>query len=237
MMDINKCMTPRLRCVASFAEPGCSVADIGTDHAYIPIWLIGQGIAQKAIAMDINQGPILRAEENIRKFSMTDTIQTRLSDGLERLLPGETDTVVIAGMGGMLINDILDAGKHLYSTVRHFILQPMTAIEETRKYLAKNGFLIQDERLAQEDEKIYCVLSVVRGEMQIMREIDFYIGRRLMENKDPLLPAYLDGKIYEYEKAIQSLKKADTEKAGERLAHFSYLCEQMYMLREECALW
>lgn len=237
MMDINKCMTPRLLCVASFAESGCSVADIGTDHAYIPIWLVKQGIAKTAIAMDVNRGPILRAEENIRKFSMEDTIKTRLSNGLEHLLPGEADTVIIAGMGGMLINDILDAGENLYPTIRHFILQPMTAIEETRKYLAENGFLIVDERLAREEDKIYCVLSVVRGEMKISREIDFYAGAKLVENRDPLLPAYLDGKIYEYEKAIQSLKTADTETAKERLAHFSCLCQEMQKLREECTLW
>ncbi len=236
-VDITKFMTPRLLCVASFADKGANVADVGTDHAYIPIWLIQQGIAEKAIAMDINHGPIMRAEENIKKFSLESKITTRLSDGLEKLCPGEADTVVIAGMGGMLINEILEKATHLYSSVRRYILQPMTALEETRKYLEKNGFMIEDERLAREEEKFYCVLSVCRGEMKTEREIDYYVGKKLLENKDPLLCGYLNGKIYEYDKAIASLKRSDTEKTAERLAHFQYLSDEMKKMKEECTSW
>ena len=237
MADINKFMTSRLLSVASFAQPGCTVADIGTDHAYIPVWLMVNGIAKSAVAMDINQGPIMRAEENIRKFHLEDKITTRLSNGLEKLENGEADTVVIAGMGGMLINEILDAGKHVYSSVKRFILQPMTAIEETRKYLAENGFLIENEKLAQEENKIYCVLSVVRGQMQIEAEIGYYVGSKLIENKDTLLPAYLDGKIYEYDKAIASLKHANGTQSEARLAHFEYLTREMKIIKEESKKW
>lgn len=237
MADINRFMTPRLLCVASFAQPGCVVADIGTDHAYIPVWLVENGIATCAIAMDINQGPIMRAEENIRRFSLEDKISTRLSNGMEQLLPGEADTVIIAGMGGMLINEILAAGKHVYPSVHRFILQPMTAIEETRKYLEEHGFLIENEKLAQEEDKIYCVLSVVRGQMQIENEIGYYVGKKLIENRDPLLSAYVNGKIYEYEKAIASLKKASGEHTKERLTHFEYLSREMKKIKEESMQW
>lgn len=237
MMDINKFMTPRLLAIASFAEQNSTVADIGTDHAYIPIWLVKNGIAKSALAMDINQGPIHRAEENIKRFSLDDKIKTRLSDGLCALLPGEADTVIIAGMGGILINQILSASKELYPHIKRYILQPMTAVEETRKFLEQNGFSIENERLAQEDNKIYCVISAVRGEMKMEREIEYYIGTKLIENRDSLLFAYLDGKLYEYEKAIESLRLADKEKAGERLAHFQYLTDEMKTIKEACALW
>ncbi len=237
MMDAGNFLTPRLRCVASFAEEGCRLADVGTDHAYIPIWLVQKGIAKSAIAMDINKGPLTRADENIKRFSLEDKVSTRLSNGLEKLCPGEADTVVIAGMGGMLINEILDAAKHVYSSVRRYILQPMTAVEETRTFLAENGFAIESEQLAQEDEKVYCILSVVRGKMEIPRKIDAYIGEKLVAAKDPLLSKYLDGKIYECDKAIGSLRAAEGTKAEERLSHFTYLSREMKKIREECAKW
>lgn len=237
MMDMEKYMTPRLLCITSFAEKGCKVADIGTDHAYIPIWLVAHSIAESAIAMDIKEGPLRRADDNIKKFSLESRISTRLSNGLEKLVAGEVDTVVIAGMGGILINEILEAGKHLGDSVGRYILQPMTAVEETRKYLAENGFCIENEKLAQEEDKIYCVLSVARGNMKIDKKIGYYVGEKLIEQKDPLLIAYLNGKIYEYEKAIASLLLSDKSKTAEKLAHFTYLSCEMKKIREECMAW
>ncbi len=236
-MDINKYMTPRLLTVASFAEKNSVVADVGTDHAYIPIWLIKNEIAKSAIAMDINEGPIFRAQENIKKFSLEEKIKTRLSDGLCALLPGEADTVIIAGMGGILINEILRSAKRLYPHIKRYILQPMTAVEETRKFLSENGFSIQDECLAKEDNKIYCVILAVPGEMKIEKEIDYYIGKKLIENKDNYLLDYINGKLYEYEKAIDSLILADREKFGDRLSHFQYLKEEMEKIKKECLSW
>ena len=233
-MKIDKFMTPRLLAVASFVEQGSRVADIGTDHAYIPIWLVEHGISKSALAMDINQGPIDRANENILKFKMEETIKTRLSNGLEKLDENEADTVIIAGMGGILINEILNEAKGKHLGVKRFILQPMTAIEETRKFLAENGFCILNERLAKEDEKLYCVLLVTRGQMTIEQEIDYYIGKKLIENKDPLLVNYVNGKLYEYEKAISLLKQGDREKNAERFAHFEFLAEEMKKLKERC---
>jgi len=236
-MDINQYMTPRLLAVAEFVKKGSRVADIGTDHAYIPIWLLKNGISLSALAMDINEGPILRAEENIKKFSCTDTIKTRLSDGMKNLMPGEADTVIIAGMGGILINQILMQAEHLFPFVRHYILQPMTAIEETRKYLEKNGFCIEGERLAQEGNKLYNVISAKRGSMHIKDEIYYYIGEALIAAQDPLLPLYLDGKMYELDKAILSMQKAEGEETEKKLKHFESLYSQMKTIRENCASW
>lgn len=236
-MDISKYMTPRLLAASKFVKPGSRVADIGTDHAYIPIWLVKNGISTHAIAMDINEGPILRARENICKFGLESQIETRLSDGLDSLKSGEADTVVIAGMGGILINRILENAKRLYPTIRHYILQPMTAIEETRKYLEKNGFYIEDECLAKEDDKIYNILSVVRGDMEISKEIHYYIGEKLIENRDALLLQYLDGKIYELDKAIDTMQRAETTDAMEKRAHFINLRKAMQTIKENCTKW
>lgn len=236
-MDILKFMTPRLLAASKFVKPGSRVADVGTDHAYIPIWLVKNGICVRGVAMDINEGPIQRARENICKFGLESQIETRLSDGLESLKPYEADTVIIAGMGGILINRILYNAKRLYPTIRHYILQPMTAIEETRTYLEQNGFCIEDECLAKEDDKIYNILSVVRGDMEVSKEIYYYIGEKLIENRDQLLPLYLDGKIYELDKAINTMQHALTVDAAEKRAHFIKLRKEMQNIKENCAQW
>lgn len=223
--------------MAELVKNSTIVADIGTDHAYVPVFLVLTGKCEKALAMDINKGPLIRAEENIKKFSLEDKISTRLSDGLKNITDGEVDTAIIAGMGGILINNIIDSDKERLKSVKRFILQPMTAVEETRKYLLKNGFSIENERLAKENEKIYTIISAVRGEMTIDKEIYYHIGKKLIENKDEILPELLDGKIYEYEKAINSIKNTENEEAKKRAEYFEKLLSEMKELKKECAKW
>ncbi len=236
-LNINSFMTPRLLTVAKMVKECNTLADIGTDHAYVPTYLVLNNIIRTALAMDINEGPLNRADENINRFSLKDKIKTRLSDGLKELKDGEADTVVIAGMGGILINSILDNDKERLTSVKNYILQPMTAIEETRKYLSENGFLITDEKLAKEDEKIYTVISATRGKMKIDKEIDYYIGKKLIENKDDILPEYIEGKIYEYEKAVASMKNTENEKTKQKREYFEYLLCELKKIKGECAKW
>lgn len=228
-------MTPRLFAVAELVKKSYSVADVGTDHAYVPVYLVLSGKCEKALAMDINNGPLLRAEENIRKFSLGEKISTRLSNGLKNISDGEVDTVIIAGMGGILINNIIENDKERLTSVKRFILQPMTAVEETRRYLSENGFAIENERLAKEGNKIYTIISAVRGEMKIEKEIDYYIGKSLIESKDEFLPELIDGKIYEYEKAVKSIQNTDNEEAKKRAQYFMELLTDLKKLKKECA--
>lgn len=237
MPNINCSMTPRLMAVAEMVKKESVVADIGTDHAYVPVYLVLNNICSSALAMDINEGPLLRADENIKRFSLTEKIKTRLSDGLSELEDGEADTVVIAGMGGILINNIIEKDRRRLTSVKHYILQPMTAIEETRKYLFGNGFKIVDEKLAVEDEKIYTVISAITGEMSVEAEVDYYIGKCLISNHDAHLCDYLQGKIYEYEKALNSMEKASGDEINEKKEHFRYLLKEFKRIKEECAKW
>ena len=147
-------------------------------------------------------------------------------------MPNEADTVIICGLGGILINRILENAKNLYPHIKHYILQPMTAISETRKYLAQNGFLIENECLAKEEDKIYNILSVVPGKMEINKEINFYIGEKLIENRDALLPSYLDGKIYELSKAISSMAYAKDEEISKKRERFISLKNEMEKIKE-----
>lgn len=236
-MNANSFMTPRLLTVAKMVKNSDSVADIGTDHAYVPVYLVKNGIIKSSLAMDINEGPLKKADENIRKFSLSDKIKTRLSDGMQKLDNKEADTVIIAGMGGILINRILEQDKDRLTDVKNYILQPMTAIAETREYLEKNGFVITDEKLVKEDDKIYTVISASYGEMIIKDEIGYHIGECLIKNKDEVLPEFLEGKIYEYEKAVASMKNANSEETLKKKEHFEYLLKEFKRIKGECAKW
>lgn len=237
VLRIESFMTPRLLKVAEMIKSARCVADIGTDHAYVPVYLVLNGYAESAIAMDINKGPLMRAEENIKKFSLTEKIKTRLCDGMKSLDDNEADAVIIAGMGGVLINSILENDKDRLTSVKQYVLQPMTAVEETRRYLAQNGFMITDERLAKEEEKIYTIILATRGKMEIEKEVNFYVGEHLIKNKDEVLPEFLDAKIYEYKKAINSMENAKKEETKDKLKKFEALLEGFIKIREECSKW
>lgn len=119
-------LSKRLKLVASFVPEGDRVADVGTDHGYVPIWLVGTGRCPGAVAMDVRQGPLDRARAHIRESGLEDKIQVRLCDGLSGSIPGEVDTVVIAGMGGELMLRILEEGRHMWESTAHFVLSPQS---------------------------------------------------------------------------------------------------------------
>lgn len=156
-------ISERLRAVAGMVSPGCRLADVGTDHAYIPIYLMQNGTVPQAIAMDINQGPLLRATENIRRYGLSGQVETRLSDGLEKLQAGEADTILIAGMGGLLIVRILEHGRAVIPGCRELVLQPQSDIRSVRAYLEENGWQIDREDLVFEDGKYYPMMRAIRA--------------------------------------------------------------------------
>ena len=128
--------------MAALVSPGLVLADVGCDHGYIPIYLIQKGQIPRAIAMDINQGPLLRAREHIREWGLEDYIETRLSDGVEALKPGEAQCLVIAGMGGPLMEKILTQGENVVKDMKELILQPQSEISHFRRFLAENGYAV-----------------------------------------------------------------------------------------------
>lgn len=204
----------RLKMIAG-KVPACNtLCDVGTDHAYIPIYLTERGICKKAIASDVRPGPLQSAEENIRTSGLKDRIETRLGNGLETVAPGEADVVVIAGMGGILIKDLLAQDINKTSRIERLILQPMNAIEVVREWLYTHGFEIMDEELAQEGDKIYNVIVARKADTPTQDErIYYYIGRKLIERKDPLLETLLDRRINKLEVILQELENT-REEAG-----------------------
>ncbi len=137
------------------------VADVGCDHGYVSIYLVQRGIAEGALAMDVRKGPLSMAESNIAEFGLSDKVQVRLSDGLEKLEPGEADALVIAGMGGKLMISILEKKDLRRLGIRVAVLQPQSDIPEFRQYLRDKGYVIADERVVFEDGKYYFPMRVI----------------------------------------------------------------------------
>lgn len=154
-------LSMRLSAVANMVTFSGILADVGTDHGYIPVFLAGEKRIQRAVAMDINRGPLERAREHIRQFGLEDRIETRLSDGLSALEPGEVDSIVIAGMGGALMERILQQGEAVARTAQELILQPQSEVMDFRRFLRENGYEITAEDMVFEDRKYYPMMRAV----------------------------------------------------------------------------
>ena len=153
-------LSKRLQAVASLAGACVTLADVGTDHGYIPVYLVGCKRAERAIALDVNPGPLQRAKEHIRQYGMEGQVEARLSDGLAALATGEADQIVIAGMGGGLMMRILSEGQEVAREAKRLVLQPQSEIAAFRGFLWRNGYRIEAEEMVYEDGKYYPMMAV-----------------------------------------------------------------------------
>ena len=213
-MQISK----RLTAVSGLITPGCRLADVGTDHGYIPIKLVLSGRIPSAIAMDVNQGPLERAQAHIREYHLETQITARLSDGLEQLSPGEADSVLIAGMGGMLTVRILKNGKAVLKQVKELILQPQSDIREVRLFLQEEGFRIAEEDMVEEDGKFYPMMRAVPdgGKKEELSELQLLYGPCLLSGKHPVLLRYLEHERGLLERVQNKLSREETQGALQR---------------------
>ena len=211
-MDLSK----RLQTIISLVEPGEMIADIGTDHGYVPIALVRRGICRKGLAMDVGNGPLERAREHIHAHSMENVIETRLSYGLHMLQPGEADRIVIAGMGGPLMQRILEEGEAAARAAGQLILSPQSGLREFRRFLTENHYYIQNEAMLREDGKDYTILIVHDGEPEVYDESDYTYGKRIREEDIPVKIDYLKREIALRESLLDKLHAKNTEKAAIR---------------------
>lgn len=190
-------LTDRLLKIASLVDKDKKIADIGTDHGYIPVYLLNQNKIQYAILGDVNKGPLENAKKEVNKNKLQDKVDLRLGSGIEILKENEVDEIIIAGMGGMLINDILKANEKVAKTTEKLILQPMQAPEELRMFLYQNGYKILDEHLVREEHRLYEII-VCKYEGLTQQEVDpiyYEVGQKLIKNNDPLLKDFVENKI------------------------------------------
>lgn len=221
-------LSKRLMAVASLVMQHGVVADIGTDHGYIPIYLIQQEKMDKAIAMDVNKGPLLRASEHISQYGLSRYIETRLSDGLSAVKPGEADSIVIAGMGGELMMQILARGETVAKMAKELILQPQSELGAFRKFLDWKGYRIYEEDMVFEDGKFYPMmragfqLESAPGQLLAKTEnekrLAYEYGGLLLEMRHPVLKQYLIGQMRQKQVILEQIKEQQGSKIQQRRA-------------------
>jgi len=201
--------------IVSKIEKGFTVVDVGTDHAYLPLYLVNQGISQKVIATEILSGPYEKAQENIIKSGHQDFIELRLGSGLKPIKPGEVDIAVVAGMGAITIINIIDESRETADSFKKLILQPMRNQAKLREYLFTIGYQIIDEDVAMEANKFYEIIVTQKSNLTSFDEIDILVGPRLRHKKTPVINEYINYRIKMLQRVIDDLKTANS-RAGRR---------------------
>ena len=219
-------LTPRLQLLADRVPPGARLADVGTDHAYLPVWLRLHGRVVSAIACDLREGPLARARETGRAYG-ADGIDFRLGDGLSVVSPEEADTIVIAGMGGENIAAILEQAPWTADGVHRLLLQPMTRAEVLRRFLMEHGYAIRREILVRDRGTLYPVMEAAGGEMTLSLG-QLYGGAALLH--DPLGERYIIEKIIRLTNAVAGLNRARERQKADALRE---IITALLSMREE----
>ncbi|HHX11834.1 MAG TPA: SAM-dependent methyltransferase [Clostridiales bacterium] len=207
-MELSK----RLQAVADLVTSGNRVADVGCDHAYMSIYLAKRKSSPYVLAMDMNEGPLKRANNNIIKYGCQDLIKTRRSNGLEKVEIAEVDTVLIAGMGGMLIVEILSQDMDITKSMKELVLQPQSDINIVRRLLADISYSIIEENMVMEDGKYYVMMKAVpnntvnESSFELTYKEHEYYGRMLLESKHPVLKTFLYKERNKCNRIISNLK-------------------------------
>lgn len=223
----------RLALCAELVRNNARIADIGTDHAYLPIWLARTGRISHAIAADLRPEPLHSGKENIAKYHVENMIETRLSDGLTAITADEVDDIIIAGMGGELIAKIIDAAPWVRDNKKHLILQPMTKSEHLREYLYKNGFEIIKENAVVADNKVYSVMCCVYSEKEIVFDnTAIYIGKLNEDNSDAARE-YILGKIKMLELKANGLSVSGHDEEAQKIRSIISEIKQLPQVSEK----
>lgn len=226
-------LTPRMEKIANLVKYNNTAADIGTDHGYIAIYLVQNSISPFVIAGDVNLKPLESAKKNIEAAGLVDKIETRLGSGLTILKPKEASSIIIAGMGGLLISEIIQHSLDVAMAAEMLILQPMQAQEELRRYIVEAGFRIVKDILVKEDHRIYEIICVQKGEQRVTKEIFFDIGFYIEENPRELAKEFLEGKINILKNIIDDISKVKAEATKDKLKQ----CQEKLNSLEEVMLW
>ena len=224
-------LSKRLMAVAALVTPGNRIADVGTDHGYIPIYLVQQGNVAQAIAMDVKEGPLMCAEEHIAREGLCGYIKTKKSDGVKALEPGEVDSVIIAGMGGDLVMKILSEGRQVCTAAKEIILQPQSELEKVRHFIYDNGYHITKEDMVLEDGKYYPMMRIASGrDEKKYPPAYFRYGGFLIQESHPVLCQFLDREEEQLFKIkVQLEQQGDGTRVEQRI---SEIIEKLKLIRD-----
>jgi len=209
----------RLQALADFVPEGSRAADIGTDHGYLAAALIQQGKAEFVVAGDKNRGPYEAAKRTVHENAIgEEQISVRLGDGLEVVKPGEVDTVCIAGMGGVLMNTILEASPDVVMQLKTLVLQPMNGAPELREWLYDHEWHITDENLVIDDGRIYEIIKAEKGSRKKPSGLDLLVGPKLWKKKPPLLKHHIEALLFQQRRILSGMEKSERAKGDKRFA-------------------
>lgn len=229
-------LSARMAAVADFVPQGAHLADVGTDHGYIPLWLLQEGRIASAVASDLREGPLQHAVASAEAAQLSDRVEFLLCDGLSPTCRGRCDTVVIAGMGGETIAGILERAPWTRDNVL-LILQPQSKLDVLFRWLDQNGYGIIDACLVRDAGRIYSIYVVRGGTGRSTRTpAETYVDPLLLEKRDPLLPAYLDALIRKFQRAMDGLSRSQSPDQKELSAQKAVL-DGLNAMREETKVW
>ncbi len=224
MEDISE----RLLTAAQLAAAGFAwssrriVADIGTDHAMLPVYMVQHGLASSALALDVRKGPLERARRHVQEAGLTEAITCRLSDGFSAVGKGEADVYVICGMGGKLIQKILSAGKDRLTDENAIIAGPQLDVPDFRAFVMREGWHIAAERMVLENGKFYTLMLLERGEEDApFSDVELCYGRQLLSGCDPVLLKALVREKKQIEKIRGQLQGKESGSAARRLSQLA----------------
>lgn len=207
-------LSQRLQAIADMVPQGSSVADVGTDHGFLPCYLAQNRQAEKVIACDINAQPLALAQKNVTDYNVADIVSTRLGNGLSVIEPGEADVVTIAGMGGTLMLEILDAASDVVDRLQRIILQPNVGMEAVRIWAEKNRWHIVQEELIRENDRFSVIIAMEPGRsLNSMTPVELFLGPELLANQHPLLGLYISEEWDKTQKVLAQLAQSDSEES------------------------
>lgn len=213
-------LSERLKTIADMVTVGNKVADIGCDHGFVSIYLVQNGISPGVIAMDVRKGPLGMAKEHILQAGLQNQIETRLSDGMDKLVPGEADSLIMAGMGGRLMMDIICRGKEVTPGIREFVLQPQSELPLFRQFLRVNNLMIVEERAVFDGGKYYFPMKAVWGSTEnrsLQISDEDYFGPILLKQRSNVFLEYLEKELHTYQGVRERLEATTGDKAQQRL--------------------
>ena len=199
----------RLEAIGRLVPQNVSIADIGTDHAYLPTWLAERGVIIKAVAGDITEGPCAAARNTVAMYGMNDKVEVRMGNGLSIIEPGETDVIIIAGMGAGTMIEILEASRDTAKEARKLILQPMAGASSLRRWANANGWRIDDEVLVEEGRHLY------------------EIGPRLLEQRPPLFKKHFAKVCGQYQKMLLNMCRSAEARQSEKYQEIYTLLQEL----------
>lgn len=231
-MNLDK----RLQSVASFVPQGCTLADIGTDHAYLPVWLLKKNLIAKAVAGDIAAGPCQAARNTVAMFGVQHKIEVRQGSGLKILQKGEADCIAICGMGGSTIISILAADLEIAASAQRLVLQPMAGAAGLRQWLVENGWQIIAEDLVDEPSHFYEIICAERGADKNYKNYtraEYLVGPALLRDGHPLLKKQLARQINSCRELLKNMARSEKARVSAKFKETEALLKELEVSANE----